>query len=590
MGASQSDLSNYGVDLVVAVTQASVNVTLKQLLDGLTAPEMTICYVYDPYDNNNLVPIDYQTLLSKANGSDPFQVPNGADPATDQDLINLSNAYYAGGVRAALGLPDVPVQDLPAIATLGAGTSAPVQFNLLCAEFQFTAFEYGPRNSVTWIDVSQPSSGQPWYFSANVNLNSTSIDPNSPVPPAVQQRISDLQHQVQNAFTIQKLFLDLDTAVLESSPSVQGIPPGNPVWAMINTVFLGAYFTQLRQTGDPVLGYTFTVDSPKPTTLELGSVSRECCPLLDGNDQPILNPTPAQQNAATLVYVGTQSTSPPVPVPFPWNWMELSDVTAFSGVQSVRRDVFLAYLAGLVNAEVPSLCVATHVDFTSSIGKFHINYYSDMSSSPTFFQPIVPVGAPGADGFTDVLSLTFTCNAHAESSSPTDSVTIEGDYNYNLNGKVAINGNQLRIEVQATVYMMFEHWELFVEYTDLAGANYYDKTLTVMYTLGVDQDGDLQVTQTSNVQDNSAPWNFVPKGILGRFGFESDVKGGLTAAQDQLAGVIDTAFTDYVTDLTNTINGYSGWVFAGNDAFTFKDVSFSQGLDLTVQLTYVNPS
>ena len=42
--------------------------------------------------------------------------------------------------------------------------------------------------------------------------------------------------------------------------------------------------------------------------------------------------------------------------------------------------------------------------------------------------------------------------------------------------------------------------------------------------------------------------------------------------------------------MTDTINGYKGWVFAGNDAFTFKNLSFSTGLDLIAQLTYVNPN
>ncbi|MBO3751740.1 hypothetical protein J5X84_37190 [Streptosporangiaceae bacterium NEAU-GS5] len=76
MGASQSDLSDYGADLVVAVTQASINATLKQLLAGLTAPEVTVCYVYQ---GNNLVPIDYQTLVSNANGSPPApeRAPSG---------------------------------------------------------------------------------------------------------------------------------------------------------------------------------------------------------------------------------------------------------------------------------------------------------------------------------------------------------------------------------------------------------------------------------------------------------------------------------------------------------------------------------
>jgi len=590
VSASQSNLSDphYGYDLVVAVTQASVNTTLKELLLGLQSPEVTICYVYD--ENNSLVPIDYQTLLVNAQGSDPFTVPNGANPTTNKDLVNLTNANFAGAVRAMLGLPDTPLANLPPIATLGAGTSAPVLYNLLCAEFQVTGFQYGPRGSATWINASQPSGATPWYFSANVYLNSTTVDPNSPVPPAVQQRISELQHEVQNAFSIQKLFLDLNTAVLESVPTIVGIPAGWPVWNLITTVFLGAYFTELQKKGDPVLSYSFTLNAPRPTTLELGSVSRECDPLLDPNGQPINNPSPAQKNAATLVYVGTHSKTPPVPVPFPWNWMELGDVTQFSGVEAVRRDVFLTYFNGLISPSVAPLCQATNVSLTHDGETFTVSYSSKQSGSPQVFRPIMPIGAPGPDGFIDVAALSFTNNSHDDSTSASKLAEIWGDFNYTLTGTVAIKDNQIRIKVRAQAYMSFAHREVFVNYTDLSGADYYDKTLTVLYTLGVDQNGALQVTDNHSVADNSAKWNFAPGGILGIVGAENDVKNGLTSIEQNLGSYIDSAFTGYVSNMTSTINGYRAWVFAGNDAFTFKKVSFSQGLDLIAQLTYVNPS
>jgi hypothetical protein len=589
VSASQSDLSNshYGFDLVVAVTQASINAALTLLLDGLTAPEVIICYVYD--DNNNLDLIDYTTLLKNAQGSDPFKVANEADPATDNDLKNLKNANFAGGVRAMLGLPDVPLTDIPPIATLGAGTTAPVLFNLLCAEFQITGFEYGPRASVTWINASQPTTGTPWYFSANVNLSSATVEPNSLVPPAVRQRIAQLQ-QVTNAFTIQKLFLDLDTAILESVPVIEGIPVGFAVWNLITTVFLGYYFTQLKKDGDPVLSYSFTLNAPRATTLELGSVSRECCPLLDANGQPITSPTPAQQDAAALVYVGTQSTTPPVPVPFSWNWMDVNDVTAFSGVQSVRRDVFLAYFTGLINPSVGPLCLDTTVSLTHSGEDFTVSYSSVPSGAPQSFQPITPIGASGTDGFTDVLSLTFVHNSSDNSIDTMHTVQIIGDYNYSLNGTVAVNDHQIRIKVRPQVYMLFGHEELDKIYSDLPGANYYDKTLTVVYTLGVDQNGALQVTQASSVVDNSAAWNFSPQGIMGKLGFENNVKNGLTSVQQNIGSYLDSAFTGYISSMTDTINGYRAWVFAGNDAFTFRQISFSEGLDLVAQLTYVNPS
>lgn len=173
---------------------------------------------------------------------------------------------------------------------------------------------------------------------------------------------------------------------------------------------------------------------------------------------------------------------------------------------------------------------------------FYVSYTSTRSTSPQVFRPIMPIPAPAADGFTDVLSLTFTNNSHGDDSeSAKIFAEIWGDFNYTLTGTAAVKDNQIRITVRAQAYMSFAHREVFVNYTDLAGANYYDKTLTVLYTLGVDQNGALQVTQTSNVADNSAKWDFSPGGILGITGAEDDVKKGLTAVEQNLGSYIDSA-------------------------------------------------
>ena len=586
MSVSQSNLSDphYGFDLVVAVTQASVNATMKQLLAGLASPEVTVCYVFD--NNNHLVPIEYQTLIKNANGSDPFKVAAGANPSTDKDLINLTNANFAGAVRAKLGLPDVPLAAIPPIVTFGQGASAPVLFNLLCSEFVITGFQYGARGKAIWINQSQPSgSGKPWYFTANVNLNSAPVTPQESLPTAVQNRATQLRAS-NNAFTIQKLFLDLDTAILNSSPTIVGIDPGWPVWNLVTTVFLGAYFTQLRQKGDPVLSYSFTVKAPQPATLQLGAISRECLPLLQ-NGQPITNPSPAQQDAATLVYCGSIATTAPVPVPFTWNWVELSEVTAFSGVEAVRRDIFFRFFINLLNKDVAPLCIDTKVEMSGGGLNIYANYTIAQSNSPAYFQPVSQIQPPGTDGFTTLATISYTHNSHNHFELPLDFMDETGDFNYALTGAVGVSGNQIKIQIRATVYMYYGHGETaFAHYTDLPGANYYDKTRTVLYTLGVNQNGELQVVPSPTVTDNSAPWNLHLKGIATDEGLTS----GLSAAENHLARYMDTVFSNYVTQLTAEINGYQGWVFPGNDAFVFKNLSFSAGQDLVAQLTYVQPN
>ncbi len=590
MSANQSNLSDpkFGYDLVVAVTQASLNATMKEFLAELTAPEVVSCYVYDA--NNNLVPISYDDLKAQAKGSDPFQIPNGADPSTNKDLLNLAAANYAGGFKARLGLPDVPLANIPAIVTLSSGTNAPVLFNLLCAEFQISGFEYGPRGRTTWIDQKQPGggSGDPWYFSAHVALNTTPINPNNPPPKttqAVKQRIQELKQSIgANAFSVQQLFLNLDTAILQSTPTIVGIPPGWAVWELISSVFLGAYMTQMRKNGTPVLGYSVTVDKPDRSTLQLGALSYENCALLDGS-KPIVNPTPAQQAAATFNYLGTTGTTPPTATLCPWNWVELGEVSSFSGVQSVRRAIFVNFFATLLNKEIGPLCQATTVSLTHHGDAYRISYSSQDASNPSTFQSVT-VGAPGSDGFTDVLSLKYSHPNHDDSEAADHLSSIHGDFNYTLTGSVAFKDNFIRLSIRAQAYMKFNHHEVGINYDDLPGADYYDKTLTVTYQIGVTGDGHLRVSRTSNVADHSASWNFHPGGILGVFGFENDLKRGIQNVENNLASRLDDNFASYQTQVTNEINGQKGWVFPGSKSFLFKNLLFSSSQDLVAHLTY----
>lgn len=603
MGVSQSNLSDYakfGIDLVVAVTQASVNATLMQLVDGLQAPEVTLCYVYDI--DGNLIPVDYRKLVEDAKGADPFTVPDGANPATDPRLANLSNAGFAGAVRAKLGLPDLPIESLPPIATLGSGSNAPVLFNLLCAEFQITGFALA-RGRIIWIDQSQPSGpgSTPWLYSAAISLNTadvpyvphgaaaTAVD--TSLPEAVRERAEQLRQSYPgSAFTIQKLFLDLDTAITRSNPVMIGVPQNWPVAGLINQVFLGAYFAQLRKSGDPVLAYNFTLPKVRATTLQLGAVSRECQALLDQNGKPINQPTPAQRNAATLIYLGNRESKPPAAVPFSWNWVELGDVTAYSGVQAVRRDVFFGWLAAMINPQLKPLCIEPHVYLHHVGGDFDTpSYWTTPSSAPATLSPVTQIGPPDQYGFADALMVEFDRYSYDDSENDIHSVEISSNFNYYLTCRVATNGDQLRTTLRATVLMDFKHREYMAHYTDLKPNNYYDNTVTCLYTLSAGLDGALTVDEDRSEASNSAPLEFDAKGLSGFLHRTDFIEKALHAVNTQLSGQLDGALRDTAKAISTTINGYGAWVFPGNDAFIFKNVAFSDSQDLTTRLTYANP-
>ncbi|KAM0319487.1 hypothetical protein ACHAPQ_010289 [Fusarium lateritium] len=146
MSTSASDLSSpqYGYDCVAAVTQASIDSTVKAFIASLRELIVSLCYV----DDGNGVPMmmPYEAFAPRARGTDPFSVPNGADP-NSADVQNLVEADFVAGFRAKIGIP--PVQDptsLPAVVTLGANTNS-VQFNIVPLQ-RPTPFDW------TWLEPS----------------------------------------------------------------------------------------------------------------------------------------------------------------------------------------------------------------------------------------------------------------------------------------------------------------------------------------------------------------------------------------------------------------------------------------------------
>ncbi|RHZ70285.1 hypothetical protein CDV55_101765 [Aspergillus turcosus] len=316
---SNSNLSSprYGYDFVVATTQISINAILLDLefLSQITEPTVTACYVYDK-KSSSTIPIDYHTLIQEANGADPFSVPDGSDPKTDQDLINLQNVQFVGAFRATVGLPSgVDPADLPDLVTLGADTSQ-VLFNLLCSDFTV----------VGTMD-----------FASQVDMRFSTVDQDAynKLPPAVQNELKNLSG---TAFSVQQLLFNLDNAGLSSTPSIANIPSGSPLWDLLESTFVSQYFTQMQSSGQPLLG----------------------------NGQPYSNPTDAQKQMATLNYLcAINNNNLPPAVQFNWNWVDISDQSNFDGVVSVNRNDFAAYLAGPMAAYASQYCIqpTCHVDF-----------------------------------------------------------------------------------------------------------------------------------------------------------------------------------------------------------------------------------
>ncbi|HEY0014829.1 MAG TPA: hypothetical protein VGC13_00865 [Longimicrobium sp.] len=561
MSARQSNLSLgiYGYDVVVATTQASLNVTLKEYLSGGEPAESVICYVAD--QNGNPTPYDYETLKTTS-GADPFAVPDGADPATSPDLQKLFAARFMAGFRARLGLPPGYAPDqIPDIVTLGADTST-VTYNLMCSEFvvvQYTpASGYSPAR---WTSTSQVE-GEAWLFSSRVNLSLTPTSDFGSLPPAVQAQIKNVGG---GAFSVQQLLFDLDSAALESLPTISGVDPGSNAFAVLQKDFVGAYFAAMKTRNSPVLCCAVTQSTAPTSTLTLTDLNFWSSPFLGSNGQPVLSPTATQQSLYTLNYLCAVNGHPlPAPADLSWNWVEAPEAAQFDGVIAINRDTFVGYLRSQLDAVAQKNCFVPTAQVVTSGANAHFNLDMTPSGAP---QVVTPATGPRLLGYS------WTDSA-------SDEAGLGGDV-----GKAVIKPTYtLDVEASGTTLTVTQHLSVNVSasknlFSNMSG-NAVDRTITDTYTLAVDENGRITAAVQSQPVENSQDLSGQGSLDIDIFGLSNDVQP-----------IVDRSRAMAATSLQDIpLSVFQNFVFPGGKTFMFKDVAFSDNQDLVAHITYANPA
>lgn len=565
MSASQSQLSaaRYGYDFVVATTQASINATMKQFLSALTEPVVTLCYCAD--NAGNPVPLPYDELVKKANGSDPFAVPANADPTSNSDLKNLVGARFMMGFRAQIGLPPgLAPTAIPDIVKLGADTSA-VTFNLLCSQFTVVELEPGSGYAPpSWLNVSQDS-GSPWIFQSKVDLRLSTTDQSAyaSLPKDVQDRIRNLGGE---AFSVQQLLFDLDNAALQTIPTISGIKPGTKLYTVLSQEFLGAYFTQLKADGQPLLGAAITQSTAPVSTITMTDLNLEVCPLVGGNGQPIVNPTDDQQNLATLDYLcAANGDALPPAARFAWNWIDPTEASDADGVLALNRVAFATYLKYQLQGYVASNCYRAGVRvWLSGFLDSTVHYSWSLTSNQA---PTVTMPATGP------VILTFHYASEAD-----DEAGLDGDM-----GQMKLAPSfDLSVSVSGTTMTVVQHLVIYLRVQSLQTAgdgNVVDITLTDTYTLAVSQDGRLVANESTARNDQSK--NPQTNDFLNFF---TDLNDIISNIESWLRNFVATDLQDL------PLSVIQDYVFPGGRTFAFKSVGFSDFADLTSHITYTDPS
>lgn len=571
MSSSASDLSNaqYGYDMVVAVTQSAVNATMQQWLDQVDQPPFIMGYTYDPDapdPTNPYVAIPDWSAFVADLGFDPFDVPNGTDES-DPQVQALMAAYFAFGFQTQIGLPPVDLSDLPDVIVMDKSGST-VTYNMTNKSFSVIGIQspaYGPK---TWLNASQ-SSDDLWTFGFTVDLDLRSDNINnhfSSLPPDTQKTIKNLG---EDMFSVQQLFLDLNTAALSDSHTITGLDPTSTIYQMLTSAFFTEYFTALTASGGVMLGYSVTSSQPFSDTVSLipTDLNFEVCAYQESG-----KPTD-DYSAYTLNYlIMSDGHTMPAPVPFQWNWVDKTELSQEAGVMSINRDNFRDFLNSQLGPALSGLAMKPDCSFSINLIKATIGTsFSQDSASQSF-------DAQDSGGTL----LTWSYESKDEDSDTFVPNWGNWSVDYTASCTVSASGTTLTAvaKVNAKCHLNIEG--------GVTEGNWASYEITTDYTLGTDSSGRLTVTASdpSVVDKSEKPdpnwWSTLVSA------------GTIDDCVDSIQGYLQPLLEGFGTGMEGSIatmlNGSAGWVFPGGETYSFTGASFSDNQDLVATLLYVTPT
>lgn len=592
IGSSKdSNLSDgYRYDMVVATTQKSINATMKEYLYNLEAEEFISCYIseYDEKDESvSIVEKNYNEILKITNGIDLFSVPSNSKDRTKEQRDAINNAYQSGflfAFKAKMGISDEmnPI-DIPNIVELiesDKTSIANVNYKAFFDEFQIIEIKpvQGVPGKTIFINVGQDNDN-PWIFNYKVKLNMKGTDFNS-LPKDIQDKLKSVNEvtgkiNTDTMFSIQQLYLDLNTTALQSIPDISEIDASDDAMRLIQNVFINKYFLKMKKDGDVIFGYTVQRNSYTQTQciVEPTDFNFYISPYYSGSGKS----DPSKQDIYTLNYL-VMCDNHPMPdkiKDFTWNWVTQEESADIHGVMSISKnnimnllkDKFTPVLKNLVLKAYAKISVPNPVEM-----KWSFNLSHDNECNPKY-------NTQNISGNGEVMNYTY----HNEDSSSDTFVPIWGNITlkYDMNSKIIVNGEKIQCITNLSSYL-----HLNVE-GGVSEGTIYNHTLTSNIVLKVDAYGQLYF-DASPLEDKDNGTNFEVSG-WSKFVTFGTINDPINHIKQFVSERVENAKRSYDRNMKDVLKNSTNWVFPGGKTFTFKNPQFSKYQDLTVDIIYAKP-
>lgn len=607
MSANNSNLDSLHYDMVVGLTQNSINKKMKDMLTYMDQELAPAIFVYTDFSCTairQLNPTETDAFLKEC---DPFSIPNGTTPSTGTPAEvasgNKQMQYlFAYGFKATMGLPipegtppyaisDV-VDALPTIIHLPTSSgSQVVNYCLYYKTFQMVQQVYGMMGFWT-IQNYQQTTEAPYLFNYNVNLDLSSTN----------QAFSELSQEQQavfknmdtdTMFSVNQLMLDLESPVLISGEvQIEGLDATDPnytdIVGLLQT-FTVTYFAFLESSGGAIFSTTVTpVDTPAPPATIVPTDFNFIVKNYAGSGT-----AEEIEGLSTLNYL-IMSNGNALPSPLnnlTWDWLNQEEDTSTDGIMSVARSQFVSYLKRILDPCFAGICLAP----TPFIQGPNRGKAKD-DTAEVMRVTYAPTSTPGKYTLQSISQAPHTLAASwVTDPNPIDECEGYGSLRAKSEAKsdIYLSGDTIKCEFTVATKLWIDMYRAAGLTSSTVEGWAVAQKSTTQYTIKISMDGKVYLEPSTTVVSlldvpgygYSSGDVFDPSfwtELITSKAFDDCVNGMLNECDTALNDAL-TATTDGLTDLLNNLQAF---VFPGGTTFAFNDCFFSDYQDFITKVTY----
>lgn len=572
---ADSNLDKFGYDMVFAATLGSIDAVIKEYMDKASksfTPEKK--YYIESIEGDKIVykeaDAETATALDELN---LFAIPDNPDDRTPEQKEALNKAYdkyyLAFGFKAAIGIPSgADVDKIIDFDPGETGNHTKVKYNMYFKELSIIQFTTLRGSQYLFNNFSQGK--EAWCFKFNVDLGLIGVSLDS-LPENIKEKVVSIDPS--KMFSINQLFLDLNTTALLDRPVITGVQPDTDNF--LNTYFVNYCLDGIRKTsGNVVLGYSVTPDTSvkpvnKPYILQPRDFRFYVSPYRENN-----KPAADKKHLYTLNYLIISEDKPFPALPSDsnplWNWVDEAQYKNQNGALSISKTAMHNFAKREYAELIKNLLFKPSVNIS-----INDPIYIHWSVGISLDQSTKPV-------FSDKLTYEYT--AQDKDSDTFIPLWSNGEFKYTL--KAAIRNYQSQsgeaiLECRVDTVL----WAHINVEGGVSEGTTYDKTTWYTLSVNVDENGKLSLKPRYKEEAHNTTFSLS--------GWSTFVISGL---EDYINNV-NKFMTNSITanekrwnqNFLNHYNNNALWYIPGDGSLIFKQPQFSNDTDLTFAANYATP-